>query len=118
MEIKIPKEIRDYQESIYFGLSARQFIFSIIAIITTVAIYFSLRTSLGAETVSWLCLLCAAPCAAMGFFRYNGMPFERFICIWFRSQLLMPKRLFFRSENIYEIAIKANRLKGNKHHEK
>jgi hypothetical protein len=118
MEVKVPKEIRDYQESIYFGLSARQFFFSIIAIIVAVAVYFSLSSSLGTETVSWLCILCAAPFAAMGFFRYNGMPFERFIFIWFRSQFLMPNRLVFRAENIYETAIISNRLKGKKHHEK
>ena len=31
MEVKINKEIRDYTESVYFGLSLRQFIFSILA---------------------------------------------------------------------------------------
>ena len=32
MEVKIPKEIRDYQESIFFGLSTRQFICSLLAV--------------------------------------------------------------------------------------
>ncbi len=29
MEVKVNKEIRNYTESIYFGLSLRQFIFSV-----------------------------------------------------------------------------------------
>ena len=31
MEVKINKEIRKFSESIFFGLSLRQFIFSVIA---------------------------------------------------------------------------------------
>ena len=115
MEIKIPKEIRDYQESIYFGLSTRQFIFSIIAIVVAIGVYFSLRNILGTETVSWVCILCAAPFAAMGFFRYNGLSFERFIVVWIRSQILMPQRLIYQAENLFAKAIHPDRLKGDKH---
>ena len=32
MEVKVPKEIRDYQESIFFGLSTRQFLCSLLAV--------------------------------------------------------------------------------------
>ena len=31
MEVKINKEIRNYTESMFFGLSLRQFIFSVLA---------------------------------------------------------------------------------------
>lgn len=31
MQLKINKEIRDFKESIFFGLSMRQFIFSVFA---------------------------------------------------------------------------------------
>ena len=31
MEIKIPKEVRDYHENIFFGLNTRQFICSVLA---------------------------------------------------------------------------------------
>lgn len=105
MEIKIPKEIRDYQESIFFGLSARQFIFSLLAIVVAVGVYFLLREPLGFETVSWVCILCAAPFAAMGFFRYNGLNFEQFVVVWIRAEFLMPKHLLFKAENFYEMAL-------------
>lgn len=40
MEVKMNKEIRDYQESMFFGLNFRQCAFSVLAILAAVAIYF------------------------------------------------------------------------------
>ncbi len=67
MEIKINREIRDYTESIFFGLSVRQFAFSIAAIGIAVAIYFLCKGFLGIATLSWLCVLGAFPFAVLGF---------------------------------------------------
>ena len=39
-DIKITKEIRDYTESIFFGLSLRQTIFSILACAIACGLYF------------------------------------------------------------------------------
>lgn len=101
MEVKINKEIRNYTESMFFGLNARQFIFSVFAIGIAVGIYFGLQAYLGTETVSWLCILGAAPFAVLGFIRYNGMPAEKFIAAFVRSEFLMPKRLTFYPTNLY-----------------
>ena len=101
MEVKINREIRDYQENIFFGLSMRQLIFSILAIGVAVGIYFGLRDVLGTETVSWLCILGAAPFAALGFIKYNGMTAGQFIIAYIRSEFLMPRQLCFHSENVY-----------------
>lgn len=106
MEVKIPKEIREYQESIFFGLSLRQFIFSLLAVGIAVLVYLALNKILGTETVSWLCILCAVPFAAIGFIRYHGMPFEKFIWAWVKSEFLVPRKLVFRAENIYYEAVK------------
>ena len=65
MEVKINREIRDYTESMFFGLSLRQFVFSLLAIFVAVGLYFALKQRLGTETVSWVCVLGAAPFAAM-----------------------------------------------------
>ncbi len=43
MEVKINREIRSYTESMFFGLSMRQFIFSVLAIGVAVGLYFLLR---------------------------------------------------------------------------
>ena len=101
MEVKINREIRQYTESIFFGLSMRQFIFSIFACLVAVLLYFILRPYLGLETLSWVCILGACPFAVLGFVTYNGMTAEQFIFAWFKSEILTPKRLTFNATNIY-----------------
>ena len=71
MEVKINKEIRNYTESMFFGLSLRQFVFSLLAIGVAVALYFLLRPYVGLETLSWIVILAAAPFGALGFFSYH-----------------------------------------------
>ena len=101
MEIKINKEIREYTESMFFGLSMRQFFFSAIACGSAVAVYFLLRPILGMEVTSWACIIVAVPFAVLGFAKYNGMPAEKFIWAWIKSELLIPKRLTFYNTNVY-----------------
>ena len=55
MEVKINKEIRNYTESIFFGLSLRQFFFSVLACIVAVFIYFSLHNIATANDLHYLC---------------------------------------------------------------
>ena len=106
MEIKINREIRQYTESMFFGLSMRQFFFSLIAAVVAVILYFVLKPHFGTETVSWICILGAAPFAALGFVTYHGMTAEQFIWAWIRSELLEPKELHFESVNRYQFLIK------------
>ena len=102
MEVKINREIRDYSEQVYFGLSLRQFIFSVLACGMAVLLYFSLRPFFGIETLSWLCILAAAPFAAIGFFKYHGMTAEKALFAFIKSEILMPKELKFKSNNYYD----------------
>ena len=118
MEVRINKEIRNYTESMFFGLSLRQFAFSVLAIGTAVALYFLLRPVLGTETLSWLCILGAAPFGAVGFIKYNGMTAEAFIWAWIKSEILLPKKLTFKAVNIYaELMEGKDKLKEDKKEE-
>lgn len=106
MEVKINREIRNYTESMFFGLSLRQFVFSLLAVVVAVGLYFLIRPYAGTETVSWVCILGAAPFAALGFITYHGMTAEQFIWAWIRSELLEPKAIRFESSNFYYEALK------------
>ena len=108
MEVKINKEIRNYTESMFFGLSLRQFIFSVLACGVAVGLYFLLRPRFGTETLSWVCILGAFPFAAMGFIKYNGMTAEQFVWAWIKSEFLMPKKLMFLPDNLYYETMKPN----------
>ena len=113
MEVKINREIRNYTESMFFGLSMRQFVFSVLAILVAVGLYFLLKPHFGTETVSWMCILGAAPFAALGFITYHGMTAEQFLWAWLRSELLEPKELRFESSDLYYEALK-DKLEGGK----
>ena len=101
MEVRINREIRDYTESMFFGLSLRQFFFSVLACGVAVGIYLGLNPILGTETTSWLCIVAAFPFAVMGFLKYNGMTAEKFIAAWIKSTFMIPKVLLFGNTNYY-----------------
>ena len=88
MEVKIPKEIRQYKETIFFGLSARQFICAVLAVLIAAGTYLGLGRVIGRETASWLCIVLAAPAALTGFVNYNGMSFEQFLWAVIKSEIL------------------------------
>lgn len=102
MEIKINREIRDYTENMFFGLSTRQFVFSLAGIAAAVIMYFILRDlGFGTQTISWACMLGAAPFAAMGFVTYNGMTAEQFFLAWVKSRFIEPQKVKFECSTIY-----------------
>ena len=45
MEIKIPKEVRQHSETIFFGLSTRQFICAVLAVSVAIGTYFLTKHS-------------------------------------------------------------------------
>lgn len=105
MEIKIPKEVRQHRETIFFGLSARQFLCALFAVGIAVAVYLSLGETIGKETASWACILSAAPMAAAGFFTYNGLTLEQFAWAFLKSEILCAGNRVFKAENIYYKAL-------------
>ena len=78
MEIKINKEIRAYRETLFFGLSMRQFVCSVLAVGVAVTLYFSLSRVLDRETVSWVCIVGAAPWPLRAFFSTTASRWSNF----------------------------------------
>jgi len=114
VEVKINREIRDYTESMFFGLSMRQFIFSVLACGVAVGIYFGMRNYFGTETVSWMCIVGAAPFAGLGFIKYHSMTAEQFIWAWIKSEFILPKKLMFSAKNgYYEMLKEGKRFDKN-----
>lgn len=101
MEVKINREIRNYTESIFFGLSLRQSIFSLLAIIVAVLLGFAFRGKVHTEVLSWICVFGAAPFALMGFVTYHGMTAEQFAWAWLQSEVLEPHYYHNAPRNTY-----------------
>lgn len=120
MEVKVNREIREYTEAVFFGMSLRQCVFSALAILAAVGLYFLLDPYLGIEELSWICIVGAAPFAAIGFIKWHGMTAEQFIWAWIKSEVLTPKQLVPEPQNLYHDAIthpikQKKTLKGGKH---
>ena len=101
IEIKIPKEIRQHKESIFLGLSGRQFICSVLAVGIAVASYLILSDLAGKEVASWVCILLAAPVAVAGFFHYNGMTLEQFVLVYIKTEFLCAGQRKYVSRNLH-----------------
>lgn len=64
--------------------------------------------------MGWICILGAAPFAVCGLFTYHGMTAEQTLWAWFKSQILMPRRLVFRSDSLYYQALQPAIEQGKK----
>lgn len=94
IEIRIPKEIKNYREKLFFGLTLRQCICAGVALLICVPLYIFGNRFLPQEMVSWLVILIAAPLMLAGFFRYNDMMFEQFAVEFFFHNFTPQKRVY------------------------
>ena len=115
MQIEINKEVSDYKETVFFGLTLRQCACSVLAIIVAIVLYFSLKPYLGSELLSWVCMLGAAPFAAMGFFHYHGMTAEQFALNFIRTVLIEPQCFPFHTDCTYK-PVKTKKKRKEKAH--
>ncbi len=92
IEIKIPKEIREYKEKIAFGLTVRQCLSVAAALLICVPLYIFGKDFIGEDLVGWVVILIAAPIFGFGFFKYNGMTFEKFVALMYRQKWAEPQK--------------------------
>ena len=94
IEIRIPKEIKNYREKLFFGLTLRQCICASVALLICVPLYIFGNKFLPQEALSWLVILIAAPLMLAGFFRYNDMTFEQFAVEFIYHNFTPQKRVY------------------------
>lgn len=93
--------MRKHKETIFFGLSLRQFLCAVLSLVVAAGVFLLTRQLVGKELASWLCILSAAPVALAGFFSYNGLTLEEFIWAVIRSELLCAGPRKFIARNLY-----------------
>ena len=106
MELKINTEIINYTESIFFGLSTRQFIFSAAACTLAAFIYLTFDDVLGSELTSWICIILSFPFAALGFITFQGMTFEKIVIVSIPPACSKPPMIINKPINLYYEATK------------
>ncbi|MFB8608294.1 PrgI family protein [Enterococcus casseliflavus] len=99
IKVKIPKEIKDYQEKIIGGLSWRQLLCLLIAFILAIGIgllsVFVFRLSI--DDASWGIILACMPPMAFGFIRPKGMALEKYLKIILRHMWKQGERPYMTS---------------------
>ena len=94
IEIRIPKEIKNYREKLFFGLTLRQCLCAGAALLICVPLYIFGNKILPQEAVSWIVILVAVPLMLAGFFRYNDMMFEQFAVEFMFHNFTPQKRIY------------------------
>ena len=114
--IRVPNEIRKYKEKIAFGLSVRQLISVIAAVVVCVPLYFFGRGFISDDVLSWVVILIALPILSFGFLHSKNMPFERLVVVIFMFEVVLPRRRVFRTFNAFrnwnELAVSEEIPKG------
>ena len=120
--VRVPEEIRKYKEKIMFGLNARQLIATLLALFVCVPLYYWGRNYLSDDILSWIIILIAVPLVAIGFFKFNGMPMEKFVVAFMKFELLFPLKRKYKTDNAFRDwqneAIKEEKPKSGKERRK
>ena len=99
--VRIPDEIKKYKEKIVWGLTARQIISLLLAGFICVPLYWYGRKFIPEDLLSWIIIFIAVPIGAIGFFKFNGMPMEKFAMAVFKFEFLYPRKRIFKTENAF-----------------
>ena len=102
MIIEINKDIEKYQESVAMGLTAKQLVYSILALGSGCLIVFLLYEKIGLTFSCYVAVPIVAPIALCGFYSYNGMGFREVFVRYMRS-IFRNKTLVFRSSGYREM---------------
>ena len=73
----IPQDVTEYREQFFFGLTIRQFV-CVLGMIVLAALTFLIGSKfVTTDILVYIVIFEVSPLAAVGFMKYNGMPFER-----------------------------------------
>lgn len=102
IEIKIPKEITQYEAKFVGPFTLRQTVCVGICMPTCIGIYNGLSPLLGSNTAGYFCILPAGAAFLFGWYKPYGMKFEQFVRSAFINNVLAPNKRKYRTENLYD----------------
>lgn len=94
IEVKIPAEIQEYKSKLIAGLSTRQVISIVGALVIAVPLGVFGRHYISEDILPWLVIVSVAPFAGYGFMTFKGMNFEEFMRAWFSMTFLPQIRVY------------------------
>ena len=121
MYVKVPKEIKDYDEKLFLGLTTPQLIWGGIACATGIVEFIIFKYIISTQIVSWIIIFTVIPIFLIGWQKKDGMQFNKYMAIVLqfkrRKQLLLydtePKRkeVLFNEKQRKKAIKKLNKIK-------
>jgi hypothetical protein len=116
IEVKVPKEIKDYQEKIIMGLSGKQLLTLGVAIILSAILFFSLRKAVPSKVLANIILVVSMPITATGWVKIENRSLVDYLKLVYRS-FVEPTNRLYRIESWYLVETpEPEKTKGRKHH--
>lgn len=89
IEVKVPKDIKEYKEKIIAGMNLKQLLCLCVAggLNIVIALVFIAWLKIPMEIISWLMIIVSIPVVSFGWFKRNGLTFEVYIKHFFKYHL-------------------------------
>jgi len=104
IEVRIPKEIKEYKEKIIFGLNLRQLICVFVGSLICLSTFFFIKPIVGVDLASDIIIIEAVPIFAFGFIKVRSFNFETYAKIFIKHKLGKNKRTY--ENKLYMINLK------------
>ena len=103
MHIEVNRDLDKFKESVCLGLSARQLIYSVIALALGSGIVLLVYPYVGLTTAAYIAVPIVAPIALTGFYSYHGMTFIEMLKLKIHFSGKQPALLFESTEDEDEV---------------
>jgi len=121
IQAPIRKEITEYKSKLFFGLSGRQLLFSVLGLCLGIGSYILLNKVLGTEFAGYVVIALVAPLFAIGFIKIDGEPFERYLIKLYKYSFYPKARVYgtyMRYSQNESLPVKKNKEQKNAQKEK
>lgn len=98
LNIRLPAEIRAYKSKLFAGLSVRQILSLVAALLICVPVGVLGHGHISGDILPWIIMLLAAPCVAVGFWKIHDLPFEQYFRYVFKRHTTPQKRVYQDTE--------------------
>ena len=112
IQVKISQDINKYESKTFWGFSPRQLGFTVLAVAFGLIINFGL-SFIQQDIRGFITMAIAVPCVGCGWIKLQGMHFEKYMVLFFKSNFENNKRVFMNENLIHYIELD-KRAKTNK----
>jgi len=103
MEIELSESLEHYKETIALGLTAKQFLFSVLSVGTGALIILLLYKQVGLTVSCYIATPVVIPLAMGGFYNYHGLTFWQFLHKMIHFTFFNRPLIYASTENVVEL---------------